>query len=68
MKRVFQWRRYLDWKNLSSQEKVSVKRLLFVPVVAYFVIAFIHHYAFSLIFLIGGFLAYKKFEKGQLKK
>ena len=68
MKRVFQWKRYLDWKTLSSQEKLLVKRLLLVPVIAYFVFGLIHQYALTLILLLGGYLAYKKFEKGKLRK
>tara|TARA_Y100001968_G_C19388324_1_gene734118 strand:- start:760 stop:966 length:207 start_codon:yes stop_codon:yes gene_type:complete len=68
MKRVFQWRRYLNWKGLSSQEKLSIKRLFFVPIIAYFIIAFIHQYAFTLIILIIGYVAYKKLEKGSLSK
>ena len=68
MKRVFQWRRYLDWKDLTKEEKLAAKRLLFVPIGAYFVFAFINQYAFTLLFLIGLYFAYKKFEKGKLSK
>ena len=38
MKRVFQWRRYLDWKNLTPEEKISAKRFLLIPVFAYLII------------------------------
>ena len=68
MKRVFQWRRYFDWKNLTSEEKLTMKRLLFVPIIGYFIIGFIHQYALTFIFLILGFLAYKNYEKSGLKK
>ena len=68
MKRVFQLKRYLLWNDLTSEEKLSAKRLIFVPIVAYFLFAFINQYAFSLVFLIFLYLAYKKFEKGKLTK
>tara|TARA_Y100001968_G_C18912640_1_gene505967 strand:+ start:177 stop:383 length:207 start_codon:yes stop_codon:yes gene_type:complete len=68
MKRVFQWKRYLDWKNLSLEEKLTIKRFLLLPIVAYFFLGFIYQNAFAFIFLIGGYLVYKKFEKGKLKK
>jgi len=68
MKRVFQWRRYLEWKDLTKQEKLGAKRLFFVPIVAYFVFAFINQYAFTVIFFIGLYFAYKKCEKGNLSK
>ena len=68
MKRVFQWRRYLEWKDLTYEEKLSAKRLLLIPVFAY-VILWIFNQNFSLIvlFLIG-YLLYKKFEKGGIVK
>ena len=68
MKRVFQLRRYLEWNDLTKEEKLGAKRLLFVPIVAYFVFAFINQYAVTVVFLICLYFAYKKFEKGKLSK
>ncbi len=68
MKRIFQWRRYLEWKNLTQEEKLSAKRLLLVPVAAYLVFAFLKEYAVTLAFFICLYLLYKKFEKGKLSK
>ena len=68
MKRVFQWRRYLEWNDLTKEEKLGAKRLLFVPIVAYFVFAFINQYAVTVVFLICLYFVYKKFEKGKLSK
>ena len=64
LKRVFQWRRYLEWKDLTSEEKLSVKRFLLLPVFAYLVIGiFNQNFSLIVLFLIG-YLLYKKFEKG----
>ena len=41
MKRVFQWRRYLEWNDLTGEEKLVAKRFLLVPLIAYFFFAFI---------------------------
>ena len=68
MKRVFQWRRYLEWNELTSQEKLSVKRFLLVPVFAYLIIEiFNQNFLFIILFLIG-YVFYKKFEKGGIVK
>ena len=68
MKRVFQWRRYLEWNDLTSEEKLSFKRFLIVPVFAYLIIE-IFNQNFSLIVLcLIGYLLYKKFEKGGIVK
>ena len=68
MKRVFQWRRYLEWEGLSKHEKLVAKRLFFIPIAAYFVVAFINRHVVTFIFLIGLFFVYKKLEKGKLLK
>tara|TARA_Y100001968_G_C19309522_1_gene693405 strand:- start:131 stop:415 length:285 start_codon:yes stop_codon:yes gene_type:complete len=68
MKRVFQWRRYLEWKDLTHEEKLSAKRFLLIPVFAYLIIGFFNQ-NFSLIFIfLIGYLLYKKFEKGSIVK
>ena len=68
MKRVFQWRRYLVWKDLTPEEKLSAKRFLFIPVFAYLIIGiFNQNFSLIVLFLIG-YLLYKKFEKGGIVK
>ena len=66
MKRVFQWRRYLEWKNLTLEEKLSAKRFLLIPVFAYLIIEiFNQNFSFIVLFLIG-YVIYKKFERGNI--
>ena len=68
MKRVFQWRRYLEWNDLTSEEKLSAKRFLLVPVFAYLIIRiFNQNFVLIVLFLIG-YLLYKKFERGNIVK
>ena len=68
MKRVFQWRRYLEWKDLTSEEKLSAKRFLLVPLFAYLLMGiFNQNFSLIVLFLIG-YLLYKKFEKGDIVK
>ena len=68
MKRVFQLRRYLDWKDLTDEEKLSAKRFLLLPVFAYLIIgAFNQNFLLIVLFLIG-YVLYKKFENGGILK
>ena len=68
MKRVFQWRRYLEWNDLTSEEKLSAKRFLLVPVFAYLIIGiFNQNFSLIVLFLIG-YVLYKKFEKVGISK
>ena len=68
MKRVFQWRRFLEWKNLTPEEKLSAKRFLLIPVFAYLIIEiFNNNFSLIVLFLIG-YVIYKKFERGNIVK
>ena len=68
MKRVFQWRRYLEWSDLTSEEKLSAKRFLLIPVFAYLLIGiFNQNFSLIVLFLIG-YVIYKKLEKGGIVK
>ena len=68
MKRVFQWRRYLEWKDLTPEEKLSAKRFLLVPFFAYLIIGVLNQtFSFIVLFLIGYYL-YQKFDKGNIVK
>ena len=68
MKRVFQWKRYLDWKELTAEEKLSVKRLLLVPIYAYLIVGIFNQNFSLIVLLLIGYVLYKKFERGGIQK
>ena len=68
MKRVFQWRRYLEWNDLTPDEKLAAKRFLLVPVFACLIIRIFNQNFLLIVLLLIGFVLYKKFEKGGLLK
>ena len=68
MKRVFQWKRYFEWKDLTPEEKLSAKRFLLVPIMAYLIIGIFNQNFFFIVLLLIGYTLYKKFEKGGIVK
>ena len=68
MKRVFQWKRYLDWKNLTTEEKLSVKRFFLIPVYAYVIVGVFNQNFSLIVLLLIGYVLYKKFERGGIQK
>ena len=68
MKRVFQWKRYLKWQDLTPEEKVSAKRFLLIPLLAYLIIDIFNQNFLLIILLLLGYLLYKKLEKGRIIK
>ena len=69
MKRVFQWKRYLEWRDLTPEERLSAKRFLFLPVFAYLIIGIFNQNFLLIVLLLIGYVLYKKLEKeGILRK
>ena len=68
MKRVFQWERYLEWKNLTREEKLSAKRFLLVPVFTYLIITILNQNISLIVLLLVGYALYKKHERGNIIK
>ena len=68
MKRVFQWKRYLEWKDLTTQEKLSAKRFLLLPFFAYIIIGIFNQNLSLIILFLIGYVIYKKYEKGGMIK
>ena len=68
MKRIFQWRRYLEWKDLAPEEKLLAKRFLLIPLFSYLIIeVFNQYFSFIVLFLIG-YLLFMKFKKDGIAK
>ena len=68
MKRVFQWKRYLEWRDLTPEEKLSAKRLLLIPVFAYLILGIFNQNILFIVLCLLGYVLYKKFEKGNIVK
>ncbi len=68
MKRVFQWKRYLDWKGLTTDEKLSVKRFFLIPIYAYLIVGIFNQNFSLIVLLLIGYVLYKKFERGGIQK
>ena len=68
MKRVFQWRRYLEWRDLTPEEKLSAKRFLLIPLFAYLLIGIFNQNFSLIVLLLVSYVLYKKFESGGIQK
>ena len=62
MKRVFQWRRYLEWRDLTPEEKLSAKRFILIPVFAYLIIGIFNQNFLLIVLFLIGYVIYKKFQ------
>ncbi len=68
MKRIFQWRRYFEWNDLTIEEKLSAKRFLLIPLFAYLIINIFNQNFSLIVILLIFYVLYKKFEIGRIIK
>ena len=53
MKKIFQWRDYLNWRKMTSSQKINFKRACLFPFLVYVVYFFLLKYTFSILIVIG---------------
>ena len=53
MKKIFQWKDYLNWKKLNSTQKINFKRACLFPFLVYIVYSFLLKYAIAILIIIG---------------
>tara|TARA_B100000700_G_scaffold329267_1_gene450282 strand:+ start:775 stop:1062 length:288 start_codon:yes stop_codon:yes gene_type:complete len=68
MKRVFQWGRYIQWKDLTPEEKLSAKRILLLPLFTYILLTILNQNLSLIILLLMGYFLYKKYQKQRNNK
>ena len=52
MKKIFQWEEYLNWKNMSKEQKLNFKRACLFPFLVYIVYVFLNQYSLAILILI----------------
>ncbi len=52
MRKIFQWRDYLNWRNMTSNQKINFKRACLFPFLVYVVYFFLLEYSISILFII----------------
>ena len=53
MKKIFQWRDYLNWKKMSSKQKINFKRACLFPFLVYIVYLFLLEFSMAILIIIG---------------
>ena len=53
MKKIFQWRDYLNWKKMNSAQKINFKRACLFPFLVYIVYFFLSKYSMAILMIVG---------------
>ena len=53
MKKIFQWKDYLNWKKMSPAQKINFKRACLFPFLVYIIYVFLLKYSMAILIVIG---------------
>ena len=52
IKKIFQWREYLNWKKMTKQQKINFKRACLFPLAAYFIYTFLIEFTYPILIIL----------------
>ena len=56
LKKIFQWEEYLNWRKMSAQQKINLKRACLFPFLAIIVYNFLNKFTYAILLLVGIYL------------
>ena len=68
MKKIFQLRDYLIWKNMTSSQKINFKRACLFPFLVYVVYIFLFKYSMAILIIIGIYYLVRFNNRTKIKK
>ena len=52
LKKIFQWEEYLNWRKMSLQQKINLKRACLFPFLALIVYNFLSKFTYAILLLV----------------
>ena len=52
LKKIFQWEEYLNWRKMSAQQKINLKRACLFPFLAIIVYNFLSKFTYAILLLV----------------
>ena len=52
LKKIFQWEEYLNWRTMSAQQKINLKRACLFPILAIIVFNFLSKFTYAILILV----------------
>ena len=68
LKKIFQWRDYLNWKNMTTTQKINFKRACLFPFFVYFVYVFLFKYSMAILIIMGIYFLVRFKDRKKLNK
>ena len=68
MKKIFQWKDYLNWNEMTSTQRINFKRACLFPFLVYIVYVFLLKYSISILIVIGIYFLVRFKDRKKLNK
>ena len=68
LKKIFQWEDYLNWRNMSDQQKVNLKRACLFPFLALIVYKFLSEFTYAILLLVCFYLLIRLKNRKKISK
>ncbi len=68
LKKIFQWEDYLNWRKMSAQQKINLKRALLFPFFALIVYNFLIDFTYAILLLIFIYLLIRYRNRSRISK
>ena len=68
MRKIFQWQEYLNWRELTPQQKVNFKRACLFPFLVYIVYSFLEKFTLPILIIIAFYFYIRHINKNKLSK
>ena len=68
LKKIFQWEEYLNWRKMSEQQKINLKRACLFPFLALIVYNFLSKFTYAILLLISIFILIRFKNKRRITK
>ena len=68
MRKIFQWQEYLNWRELTPQQKINFKRACLFPFLVYIVYSFLANFTLPILIIIAFYFFVRNKNKNKLSK
>ena len=68
LKKIFQWEDYLNWRKMSAQQKINLKRACLFPFLALIVYNFLSEFTYAILLLVCIYLLIRLINKRRISK
>ena len=68
LKKIFQWEEYLNWRKMSAQQKINLKRACLFPILAIIVYNFLSKFTYAILILLSIYLLLRLKNRRRISK